>query len=424
MSRKGILKLNTSTSTAELSMTPVSENRIQTLDNSKLSADKLLLQMTARDLREAINPISGIVNSNTTSMILKHVKITTEANSEITFTTTDLDHTMIIGAHGKVSYPAKFTTDCYTLAHAVKDVAPDSIISFYGSELKNHIILHFNNSMFNLHALDASDYPHTPLPDSDCRFRLSAKDLFQMLNHTSLSMSREETRYILNGVYLHMGEDGKLKAVATDTHRLSLVSLLAPRGTENFAGSIISRKAIHRLRELSKDLHKTVTNKKNENQDNADIVELTIDKKKACFKIGNILLITKLIEGNFPQYKKIVNNADGNIINVEQAQFRSALERVMILAPQKTNMITISVGQNLLRLSAYSPNLGSGQEEIPVDYSGQDIQFGINAKYIKEVVDVIQGDLRLTINHNLAVPLRIEDLQNPNSLFVIMPMRL
>jgi DNA polymerase-3 subunit beta len=243
-------------------------------------------------------------------------------------------------------------------------------------------------------------------------FKLAASDLKRLIDKTQFAISTEETRYYLNGIYLHAAGDAKaptLRAVATDGHRLAQCEFPLPEGAAGMPGIIVPRKTVGEVQRLI------------ENGEGEVAVELSAGKIR--FTIGDVVLVSKLIDGTFPDYGRVIPaNNDKNLI-VDKKEFEAAVDRVSTVASERGRAVKLSLGDNKLTLSVTNPDSGSATEEIEVDYDSEPLDIGFNSRYLLDIADQIEGEVAVLKLADPGSPTLIEDKDAKGALYVLMPMR-
>jgi DNA polymerase-3 subunit beta len=219
----------------------------------------------------------------------------------------------------------------------------------------------------------------------------------------------EETRYYLNGIYLHFSDTTNLTAVATDGHRLALSQMKPPSGSESMPAIIIPRKAVSELRKLLDD----------EPQE----VEVKLSETRAEFSVGDVRLTTKLIDGTFPEYKRVIPKGNDKIISVSVNLLSAAVDRVSTIASDKSRAIKLNIENNQLVLSATNPDASSATESLEISYDGDSIDIGFNAKYLMDILTQIKGETIAIELIDSGSPSLLRDPEDEASIFVLMPMR-
>jgi DNA polymerase-3 subunit beta len=244
------------------------------------------------------------------------------------------------------------------------------------------------------------------------KFTLAAADLKRLINKTQFAISTEETRYYLNGIYLHTAGSGKnlaLRAVATDGHRLAQVDLPAPAGAEGMPSIIVPRKTVGEIQRLIEDIDGDVT------------VELS--QAKIRFTVGSVVLTSKLIDGTFPDYGRVIPHANDKLLEVERRDFEQAVDRVSTVSSERGRAVKLSIAPGKLTLSVTNPDSGSATEELEIVYEADPIDIGFNSRYLLDIASQIDGDTAVLKLADPGSPTLIEDKASKDALYVLMPMR-
>jgi DNA polymerase-3 subunit beta len=352
--------------------------------------------------------IYSVVERRNTIPILSNVLIESDA-SKVSFTATDMDMDIVETVGCIVSSQGKLTVSAHTLYDIVRKL-PD------GSEIQIELVdlnveVSAGKSRFILPTLPVDDYPVMTEIEKGNEFSLEAVDLANLIDNTKFAISSEETRYYLNGIYLHVPDikSDKLRAVATDGHRLAQAEVPIPKGAENMPGVILPRKAVGEVRKLI---------------DSTDgLVTIIISKTKAKFIFPTSILTTKLIDGSFPDYQRVVPKENLNKLLVSNSHFSKAIDRVSTVSMEKSRAVKLSLSNNVLLLQVNSHDLGNASEELDVNYTSDPIDIGFNARYLLDISGQIQGkDIELSLSDS-ASPALITDPDQEGVIFVLMPMR-
>jgi DNA polymerase III subunit beta len=263
-----------------------------------------------------------------------------------------------------------------------------------------------------LQALPESDFPDLAAGDLPHRFILPATDLKRLIEKTQFAISTEETRYYLNGIFLHTIDvlgTTMLRAVATDGHRLARVEMPAPPGSEGMPGVIIPRKAVAEIVKLVEDGSETVT------------VELSSAKVRLTF--DGVILTSKLIDGTFPDYQRVIPSGNDKLLTVERSDFAKAVDRVSTISSERGRAVKLALNEGRLTLSVNNPDSGSATEEIEVDYDAAPIDIGFNARYLLDITAQLDGDTALFKLADAGSPTVVQDREGASALYVLMPMR-
>jgi DNA polymerase-3 subunit beta len=263
-----------------------------------------------------------------------------------------------------------------------------------------------------LQSLPESDFPDLAAGELPHRFTVPAGDLKRLIDKTQFAISTEETRYYLNGIYLHAIDAGgqpMLRAVATDGHRLARVELAAPAGSEGMPGVIVPRKAVAEIQKLV------------ENADESVLLELS--SAKVRLTVGGVVLTSKLIDGTFPDYQRVIPSGNDKLLTVEREDFARAVDRVSTISSERGRAVKLAINDGRLTLSVNNPDSGSATEEIEVDYDSAPIDIGFNARYLLDITGQLDGDTALFKFADPGSPTIIQDREGSAALYVLMPMR-
>jgi DNA polymerase-3 subunit beta len=267
-------------------------------------------------------------------------------------------------------------------------------------------------SRFTLQTLPESDFPDLAAGDMTHKFTLSAADLKRLIDKAQFAISTEETRYYLNGIYLHVAGSGNsqtLRAVATDGHRLAQVDLPAPAGAAGMPGIIVPRKTVGEVQRLIEDSEIEVA--------------IELSQTKIRFAIGDVVLTSKLIDGTFPDYGRVIPVGNDKELTVDKADFEAAVDRVSTISSERGRAVKLSLSSGKLVLSVTNPDSGSATEELEVDYAADALDIGFNSRYLLDIASQIEGEVAVLKLADPGSPTLIQDRDAQNALYVLMPMR-
>ena len=233
-----------------------------------------------------------------------------------------------------------------------------------------------------------------------------------MIDKTRFAISTEETRYYLNGIFFHCAEAGResmLRAVATDGHRLAQAELPRPRGADGMPGVIIPRKTVHELHRLIEESAETLT--------------ISVSPTKVRFEIGSVTLTSKLIDGTFPDYGRVIPQNNDKELKVETATFIAAVDRVSTIASERGRAVKLNLSADKLVLSVNNPEGGSATEEIAVGYTASPLEIGFNARYLLDIAGQLEGEEARFLLADAGSPTMIRGTEDTTALYVLMPMR-
>lgn len=363
------------------------------------------------ELLRALGHVTSVVERRTTIPILSNVLLKA-SDSTISFKATDLEREVIEEAPASVETPGTLTVPAHMLHDIVRKLPDGAQVELQREAERERLTLTAGHSRFALQLLPAEDFPDIAVGDLPHTFEISSVDLKRLIEKTRFAISTEETRYYLNGIYLHAAtrEDGPmLRAVATDGHRLAQVDLPMPAGAEGMPGVIIPRKTVnelHRLLEAS-----------------AGAVTVSVSDTKVRFEIGTVTLTSKLIDGTFPDYARVIPQANDKELTVSNSDFMSAVDRVSTIASERGRAVKLNVDGNKLVLSVNNPEGGSATEEIGVDYGASALEIGFNARYLLDIAGQLEGDQARFMLSDPGSPAMVRDSSDGGALYVVMPMR-
>jgi len=364
------------------------------------------------DLLRALNHVHSVVERRNTIPILANVLLRADEDS-LSLTTTDMDLEIIESVAANVSEKGNTTVPANTLYDIVRKLSGDSPIEIVSTSDNNSLEVKSGRSKFRLGCLPEEDFPKMGTEsDFAYNFSLPADNLRTLIDRTRFAISNEETRYYLNGIYLHATESEEvsvLRAVATDGHRLARFEMPLPEGAKDMMGVIIPRKAVNEIRKLIDEA--------------GDSIEISLSENKMRFSFDHLTMITKLIDGTFPDYDRVIPKNNDKILEVDPSLFSSAVDRVSTISSEKSRAIKLTLGGKTMVLSANSPDNGSASEELEVSFSDNSMEIGFNSTYLMDVAKQINGDGCRMYLSDSASPTIIQDISDSSSLYVLMPMR-
>ena len=360
------------------------------------------------NLLKPLGHVNSVVERRNTIPILSNVLIETNS-SKVSFTATDMDMDIVEETTCIVSSQGKVTLSAHTLYDIIRKLPDGSEVKVELKEL--NVEVSAGNSKFILPTLPVDDYPIMTNIEKDHEFNVQSIDLANLIDNTKFAISLEETRYYLNGIFLHVpnSDNQKLRAVATDGHRLAQAEIPLPEGISNMPGIILPRKAVGEIRKLT---------------DGTDgKIKVIISNTKAQFVFPNSILTTKLIDGSFPDYQRVIPKENLNKLVVSNEQFSKAIDRVSTVSLEKSRAVKLSLSNNLLSLNVNSHDLGNASEDLEIEYSYDNLEIGFNSKYLLDITSQIQGKEVQILLSDSASPALITDPDQDGVIFVLMPMR-
>jgi DNA polymerase-3 subunit beta len=363
------------------------------------------------ELLRSLSHVHRVVERRNTIPILANVLIRAE-RSKLAFKATDLDLEVIETVAAEVSPGGVTTVPAHMFYEIVRKLPEGTQIVLEASSDRAVLTVRAGRSRFTLQTLPEADFPDIAAGDMTHKFTLGAADLKRLIEKTQFAISTEETRYYLNGIYLHTAGTGQslmLRAVATDGHRLAQVELPAPAGAEGMPGVIVPRKTVNEMQRLIEDV-------------NAEIaVELSTSKIR--FTLGNVVLTSKLIDGTFPDYGRVIPLGNDKLLEVEKKEFEQAVDRVSTIASERGRAVKLSLTGGRLVLSVTNPDSGSANEELDVVYEADPIDIGFNSRYLLDIAAQIEGDTAVLKLADPGSPTLVQDKDSKGALYVLMPMR-
>lgn len=361
-------------------------------------------------LLRCLSHVQSAVERRNTIPILSNVLLKAE-DSTLTMITTDMDLEINESVLAEVKESGSTTAPAHTLHDIVRKLPDETNVELELADGGNIMTVKAGRSMFRLSCLPTSDFPELGSGDLPVEYNLPASSLRSLIDRTKFAMSTEETRYYLNGIYLHEADsDGVkvLRAVATDGHRLARFEMPLPEGAEGMPSVIIPRKTIAELRKLVEDA--------------ADNIHISLSDSKVRFAFDHIVLTSKLIDGTFPDYEKVIPVGNDKFIEVNPKVFSDAIDRVSTISDGKSRAVKITLASNTLTLSANSPDSGSATEDLEV-HGNDNIEIGFNARYLLDITSQIEGEgCRMAMADSGSSTL-IQDTNDPSALYVLMPLR-
>ncbi len=309
----------------------------------------------------------------------------------------------------QVETPGATTVSAHTLFDIVRKLPEGAQVSLSAADGKMLVVA--GRARFNLATLPRDDFPVIAEGELPTHFELSSDLLKQIIDKTRFAISTEETRYYLNGIFLHVSDDGQpvLKAAATDGHRLARVTLPRPAGAEGMPDVIVPRKCVGELRKLLDEVDGTVT--------------VSLSPSKIRFDLGTAILTSKLIDGTFPDYSRVIPTANDKLLKLDPKAFMQGVDRVATIASEKTRAVKMAVEADKVTLSVTSPENGTAAEEVPGDYKSEGFEIGFNARYLMDILGQVEGDTVEVHLADAASPTLIRENDKSPALYVLMPMR-
>ncbi len=363
------------------------------------------------NLLKSLNHVHRVVERRNTIPILSNVLLNATGAS-LELKATDLDLEITEATPAAVERAGATTVPAHLLYDIVRKLPEGAEVMLRTDEDGNAMTVISGRSSFRLQCLPQSDFPELTAGSLSHIFRLDAPSLKALIDKTQFAISTEETRYYLNGIYLHTLDVGgklKLRAVATDGHRLARAEIEAPAGSEGMPGIIVPRKTVSELQKLLDDPDIAVT------------VELSDTKIRLT--IGSIVLTSKLIDGTFPDYQRVIPTGNDKQLVIDRQSFAQAVDRVSTISSERGRAVKLSIGSGQVTLAVNNPDSGSATEELAADYSSDPLEIGFNARYLLDVAAQLSGSEAKFMLADAGSPTLIHDTADERALYVLMPMR-
>jgi len=357
-------------------------------------------------LLKSLGHVQSVVERRNTIPILSNVLIEARDDGSLRLMATDLDLQVDESVPANVTQAGATTLSAHTLFDIIRKLPEGSQVELSAADGKMQV--NAGRSRFSLSTLPRDDFPVIAEGELPTRFELPAATLRQIIEKTRFAISTEETRYYLMGIFLHLVDD-QLRAAATDGHRFARVTVAKPDGADGMPDVIVPRKAVAELYRLLEEVEGTV--------------EVSLSATKVRFGLGSAVLTSKLIDGTFPDYNRVIPTANDKLLKLDPKSFSAGVDRVSTIASEKTRAVKMSVDRDKITLSVTSPENGVATEEIPADYGSDGLEIGFNARYLLDILGEIDGDTVEVHLADAAAPTLLRESDKSNALYVLMPMR-
>jgi len=365
-------------------------------------------------LLRCLSHVQSVVERRNTIPILSNVLIDADLGGAVRVMATDLDLQVVeTMSASSVDQPGAITVSAHLLFDIARKLPEGSQVSLTTND--NRLEVKAGRSNFKLPTLPRDDFPVIVEGDLPTSFEIPARMLAELIDRTRFAISTEETRYYLNGIFLHVTDEDEplLKAAATDGHRLARFTLPRPEGAAGMPDVIVPRKAVGELRKLLEEA-----------LDGNVLVDLSASKIRFTLGgEGGVVLTSKLIDGTFPDYSRVIPTANDKLLKVDPKLFFSGVDRVATIATEKTRAVKIGLDNDRVTLSVTSPDNGTAAEELAAEYRAEGLEIGFNANYLKDILGQIDSE---TVELHLAdagAPTLIRENEKARALYVLMPMR-
>ncbi|MET3439035.1 DNA polymerase III subunit beta [Sphingomonas sp. 1185] len=361
-------------------------------------------------LLKGLSHVQSVVERRNTIPILSNVLLEATAEGQLRMMATDLDLQINDSVAAAVDQPGSTTVSAHTLFDIARKLPEGAQVQLTAAEGRMTIVA--GRARFSLGTLPRDDFPVIAEGELPTQFELSVELLKQIIDKTRFAISTEETRYYLNGIFLHVAEDNGtpvLKAAATDGHRLARVTIERPQGAEGMPDVIVPRKCVAELRKLLDEVDGSVG--------------VSLSGTKIRFDLGQAILTSKLIDGTFPDYSRVIPTANDKILKLDPKAFMQGVDRVSTIATEKTRAVKMALDRDRITLSVTSPENGTASEEVPGEYTAPGFEIGFNSRYLLDILAQIDSDLVEVHLADAAAPTLIRENDKAPALYVLMPMR-
>ncbi len=362
-------------------------------------------------LLKAMSQAQSVVERRNTIPILANVLIEAEGDA-ISFRATDLDIEVIDKAPAMVERAGATTVGAHTLHEIVRKLPDGAMVELSDDGTSGRLEIKAGRSSFSLATLPKEDFPVMASSEYACNFSVNAPVLRRLFDKSKFAISTEETRYYLNGVYMHAadGASGKvLRCVATDGHRLARIDAALPEGAEDLPGVIVPRKTVNELRKLLED---------DEMQ-----IAVSVSETKIRFATPEITLTSKVIDGSFPDYTRVIPQGNTRRLEVDAAEFARAVDRVSTVSSERSRAVKLSLDEDRLILTVNAPDSGAAEEELAVAYGDEPLEIGFNAKYLLEIAGQVDRENAVFLFNSSGDPTLMREGNDETAVYVVMPMR-
>jgi DNA polymerase-3 subunit beta len=356
---------------------------------------------------KALNHVQSVVERRNTIPILSNVLVRAK-DAAVKLTATDLDIEIIEEAPADIAQEGAVTVPAHLLHDIVRKLPDGAQLELDQGPDRGRLSIVSGRSRFALQALPPEDFPDLAAGEPANHFNISAASLKALIEKTRFAISTEETRYYLNGIYLHEATE-TLRAVATDGHRLARAQAPLPDGAKGMPGVIVPRKTVLELAKLIEDQE-------------GDIA-VALSAAKVRFSFEGLVLTSKLIDGTFPDYERVIPRHNDKTLDLDTKLFAGAVDRVSTISFEKGRAVKLNISRDRLVLSVNNPDSGSAEEEIAVSYNAEPLDIGFNSRYLLDVAAQIKGDAARFMLADAGSPTIISDPADEDALYVLMPMR-
>lgn len=362
-------------------------------------------------LLKAVGQAQSVVERRNTIPILANVLIEAEGDM-VSFRATDLDIEVVDKCSAMVERAGSTTVSAVMLHEIVRKLPDGAMVQLTDDSATGRLAIAAGRSNFSLATLPKEDFPVMATSEYDSNFAIAAPVLRRLFDKSKFAISTEETRYYLNGVFMHVAdsENGKaLRCVATDGHRLARIDSPLPDGAGEMPGVIVPRKTVGELRKLL--------------DDDDMIIAVSVSEAKVRFATPEITLTSKVIDGTFPDYTRVIPVGNTRKLEVDAAEFAKAVDRVATVSSERSRAVKLTLEEDKLTLSVNAPDSGAAEEELAVAYADERLEIGFNAKYLLEIASQVDRENAVFLFNSSGDPTLMREGNDTSAVYVVMPMR-
>ncbi len=362
-------------------------------------------------LLRAVSQAQSVVERRNTIPILANVLIEADGDT-VSFRATDLDIEVVDKAPAKIDRAGSTTVSAVTFHEIVRKLPDGALVVLTDDGASGRLTVEAGRSHFSLATLPREDFPVMASAEYDANFSAPAPVLRRLFDKSKFAISTEETRYYLNGVYMHVADrDGSqvLRCVATDGHRLARIDSDLPNGAEEMPGVIVPRKTVGELRKLL--------------EDDDTVIAVSVSETKVRFATPDITLTSKVIDGTFPDYGRVIPTSNSRKLEVDASEFAQAVDRVATVSSERSRAVKMALSEDKLLLSVNAPDSGAAEEELAVAYGDEPLEIGFNAKYLLEIASQVDRENAVFLFNSSGDPTLMREGNDQTAVYVVMPMR-